>query len=306
MDVALTQAFAFTMIIFMGIILRKQGMVPDDSGQTVKKLLISVTLPAAIIINFSRLEQMENEMILMTAIGFLLNCIMVFVGFILTRNRTPDIRAVYMLCLPAFNIGAFCLPFIQSFLPAAATVTACMFDVGNSLMCTGGTYAVTAECISSRRDTHPLRTVLKKLVTSPPLMTYITMFLLEILGLKLPKILLRLLEPVASANTFMAMMMIGLLFHIEWKRDFLRVIASLLGIRHLFAILMAMFFYYVCPFPLVIRKVLVLLCFSPMSAVSPAYTGMCGGDEGLASAANSLSIILSIAELTALLILLGI
>ena len=53
------------------------------------------------------------------------------------------------------------------------------------------------------------------------------------------------------------------------------------------------------------KETLVLLCFAPMSAVAPAYTGMCGGDEGMASCANSVSILCSLVVITALLAIMG-
>ena len=58
-------------------------------------------------------------------------------------------------------------------------------------------------------------------------------------------------------------------------------------------------------FDIVIRQALVLLCFAPMSAVAPAYTGMCGGDEGMASCANSVTILCSLVTITALLAFMG-
>ena len=67
----------------------------------------------------------------------------------------------------------------------------------------------------------------------------------------------------------------------------------------------AVFFFFVLPFDLVIRQTLVLLCFAPMSAVAPAYTGMCGGDEGMASCANSVTILCSLVVITALLAIMG-
>ena len=105
----------------------------------------------------------------------------------------------------------------------------------------------------------------------------------------------------AKANTFVAMLMLGLLFHIEFKKEYMGEIFKLIGIRHIFAAVCAVIFYFVLPFDLVIRQTLVLLCFAPMSAVAPAYTGMCGGDEGMASCANSVSILCSLVVITALL-----
>ena len=44
-----------------------------------------------------------------------------------------------------------------------------------------------------------------------------------------------------------------------------------------------------------------LVSFGPMSVVSPVFTGLCGGDEGKAGAANSVTILVSIVEIMILL-----
>lgn len=143
----LMRAFSFTLIIIIGIVMKSTGFVPKDAGASVKKFLIYVTLPASIITNFSAIEDMGFNMLIIAALGILLNVIMI------------------------------------------------------------------AVC--------------------------------------------------------------------------------------------AVIFYFVLPFDLVIRQTLVLLCFAPMSAVAPAYTGMCGGDEGMASCANSVSILCSLVVITALLAIMG-
>ena len=43
-----------------------------------------------------------------------------------------------------------------------------------------------------------------------------------------------------------------------------------------------------------------------MSVVAPVFTGLCGGDEGMASAADSISILISIVEITLLLVIMEI
>jgi predicted permease len=97
--------------------------------------------------------------------------------------------------------------------------------------------------------------------------------------------------------------MIGLLLRFEFQRDYMGDICRILGVRHAAALALALVGYYVLPFDTVIRRTLVLISFAPISAVAPAYTGMCGGDEGKAGAANSISIILSVIEITILLII---
>ena len=301
----LLRAVSFTLVIIIGIGMRSSGLVSPDTGAAVKKFLIYVTLPAAIITNFSAISDMGTEMILVAMLGILTNLIMIAVGAWITRKKSKGEQALYMLCLPAYNIGAFCLPFVQSFLPALGSVTACMYDVGNSVMCTGGTYAFVAEYTSEKKKGIDFRSFGKRLITSPPLVTYVVMFVLSVIHFDMPQVVLTLIDPMAKANTFVAMLMLGLLFHLELKREYIMEIVKLIGLRHVFAVICALAFYYLLPFDLIIRQTLALTCFAPMSAVAPAYTGMCGGDEGMASCANSVSILCSLITITLLLAFMG-
>ncbi len=54
--------------------------------------------------------------------------------------------------------------------------------------------------------------------------------------------------------------------------------------------------------PLEYRQTLAVLVFSPIAAAAPAFTGDLKGDIGLASAVNSISIIISMVMITTVLI----
>ena len=73
----LMRAFSFTLIIIIGIVMKSTGFVPKDAGASVKKFLIYVTLPASIITNFSAIEDMGFNMLIIAALGILLNVIMI-------------------------------------------------------------------------------------------------------------------------------------------------------------------------------------------------------------------------------------
>ncbi len=301
----LLRAGALALVVLIGILLRSFHVVDDNAGTVVKKILINVSLPAAIVMNFSAISQVGAEMLVIMVLGILVNVIMILVGMALTKNRPRQEKVLQMMCLPAYNIGAFCLPFVQSFLPAIGSVAACMFDVGNSLMCTGATYAFVAEYTSEERQGIHLNDIFKRLITSMPLDTYVLMFVLTVSGISLPQPVLTLLQPMANANAFVAMMMLGLLFHLELKPEYLGKVFKMLAIRHVAAVVFALGFYFLLPFDLVIRQTLALVCFAPMSAVAPAFTGICGGDEGMASCTNSLTIICSLVTITILIAVMG-
>lgn len=306
MSHVLLNATAFVLILCVGRFLDALKLIPTRSSETLKTILMNFTLPAAIIVNFNKNTLHSGGIMLaLAALGLGANIVMVVVGMLLTRRQSAPTKALYMLCLPAMNIGTFCIPFVQSFLPALGTVTASMFDAGNSIACTGGTYAFTSQYLSKNSRGFDWKTFIQRMITSTPLMTYVVMFTLTTFGVHLPEAVNTLISPMAAANPCIAMLMLGVMIRIEFKREYMKDIFALLGLRHIFSIILALFCYYVLPFDLVIRQALVIVAFAPMSVVSAVYTGLCNGDEGKASATNSFSIIMSVIEITVLLVIMG-
>lgn len=297
------KAVSFMIIILAGIIACQKQLLPDSAKDIIRKIVINLTLPAAIIVNFSKVDKVDGVMLEIVLLGIISNIIPLIAGKIVARKRSKGDQALYMLCVPSYNIGAFGLPFIQSFLPDIGSASACLFDVGNSVMCTGGTYAIVAES-TSRTVTDSIekwKAVVNRLITSVPFMTYVIMFILKGLQIQLPEFVLLLVQPISDANAFAAMLMIGLLFQIKLKKEYLEDVFYIIGIRFFLSCAYALIAYYLLPFSLVIRQTLVLSVFSPVAAVSPAYTGLCNGDEGKASCTSSISIIVSIVAMTVLL-----
>lgn len=308
MENILIRASALITILVIGIVMRTVGFLEESAGAVVKKMLMNLTLPCAIITNFSKINALDLDMIFLILLGIAVNGIMIGIGAFLTRNQEKEEKALYMNCLPAYNIGAFCLPYIQNFMPPLASVTACLFDAGNSLMCTGGTYSIVAEYLSEEKTNFKVKIKAfgKRILSSMPLLTYLVMILLSLLRIQLPAQVVAFVAPAAEANPFVAMFMLGLLFRLELNRSYIVSIVKLLSVRHIFNIALALFCFYVLPFDLMVRQGLVLVCFAPMSAVAPLFTHLCGGKEGLASAANSISILLSVVEITGLIFAMGI
>ena len=87
----LMRAFSFTLIIIIGIVMKSTGFVPKDAGASVKKFLIYVTLPASIITNFSAIEDMGFNMLIIAVLGILLNVIMIAVG---ATEHTQNIQRI--------------------------------------------------------------------------------------------------------------------------------------------------------------------------------------------------------------------
>ena len=69
---------------------------------------------------------------------------------------------------------------------------------------------------------------------------------------------------------------------------------------------MALAVYHFAPLPLEIRQVLAVMVFAPASVISPAFTAKCGGDGGLASCINSITILCGVVGMLAALAMLGV
>ena len=148
------------------------------------------------------------------AIAAASNLALLLLGLRLTKGRDPETQAVYGLNISSYNIGTFVLPFVQSFLPAAALVGVSMFDAGNALMCVGGTYAI-ASGIVGKNDRPGLGPVIRKTFTSVPLWSYMIMMVISAAHLTLPRVILTFADIVGGANGFLAMLMLGIGFELK-------------------------------------------------------------------------------------------
>lgn len=303
MAAILVKSVSFLFIIFLGILFRKFGIFGPTDHKVLSNIVLKITLPAAVISSTANMSW-RPQLLLIPILALVASWGMIALGALLTRGKSAGERALYMINCPGWNIGAFALPFLQSFLGAEAVMGACLFDVGNSIMCTGGTYAfVSGVCAGEKMD---LKSVGKKLFTSVPFVTYLIMLILVVLGVTVPQGALNFISPIAAANPFLAMLMVGAMFQVKAKPEYIWGAVRILGARLVLALLLALGFYYLAPFSLAVRQGLAVMVFAPISVIAPAFTEKCGGDEGLASFINSLSILLGVVGMLATIFVLGV
>lgn len=298
----LLKAFAFIFVIFLGYFLKKKNFYSINDSKFVNKTVINIILPSAIISSFGNFQK-DNSLFLLVFIGLFCNIVLVFLGYLFSKNKDNNLKALYMLNFSGYNIGAFTLPFIQNFLGPLGVVAICMFDVGNSISCTGGSYAVTSAVINTNKESFSFYNSIKKLFSSIPFVTYILMLLLVSLNIKIPQPILSITSLIGAANGFMAMLMIGLMFEIKFKWEYISKALFILGVRYLISIICVIIFYNFIPIAFPLKQALIIGVFAPISALSSVFTEKCGADSGLASFTSSLSIIFSIIIMTSLVIL---
>ncbi|AEB07420.1 Auxin Efflux Carrier [Coriobacterium glomerans PW2] len=294
---------SFIAIIVIGMLAGRSGKLGTGAGNMLSKVVFTITLPATIIHAFGAAD-FSRELLLLIPIGFLCAGVPFFATLALTHRFDARDRK-FLLLNSGFNIGCFGLPFVQAFFPAPIVVAACMFDAGNSLMVTGGSYVITTMVVDGTRSAHPASEAVRRLTRSVAFDSYLVLMALACLGIRIPGAIVSLTEPVANANAFLSLFMVGLMVSLSVDRERLRRIAELLGGRYCACAIECALVLALLPLAPEIRALIATLVWAPVSALGPAFTLWAGGDAQLAGLANTISIFAGLALMTGALVLTG-
>lgn len=297
----LIKAVTFVLIIFMGYGLKRIGFFQEKDFFLLSKIVLKITLPAAIASSLSGME-VAPSMLILALFGFGSGVLLMLAGYLINIKKGKQEQAFAILNLSGYNVGNFALPFVQSFLGPLGMMSASLFDSGNAFICLGGAYSVAAMVGGVSKGKNPLLNVIKALGKSVPFLVYLLMVSLCLLHLSLPQPVVSFAGTIADANAFLAMLMLGVGFNIKLNKEYTQKLMKYLLLRYGIAGSVSLFFYFCLPFALETRQAMVLITMAPISSSSPAFTGEMGGDVGLSSACNSLSIIISIVIMTILLL----
>lgn len=298
------RAGALIAVIIAGYLLKKAHFFKLEDFPLLSKIVICLTLPCAVINNFSTLT-IQWSLLILFFLGIGGNLIMIGLSFLYTRGKDGSLKGFCLLNQAGYNIGTFAMPFVQSFLPPMGVAAACLFDSGNAVMCTGLNYTIAA-AVSSKEKPRPGK-ILKSLFSSAPFVTYLVMLTLTYAQIRLPEPVLTFTGIVGSANSFMAMLAIGVGFELKFNPAYLKRICKYLASRYSVAAILAalVYFFFPASFPASqeIKTALMLMLFAPLSALAPAFTGRIRGDIELSSTINSFSIVCSIICMTLIMLL---
>ncbi len=287
-------------IIILGWTLRRLGFFKEGDFQVLSKIVLRITLPASIVYSFSD-KEINPSMLLLSVFGFSLGIVYIGIGYLISVGKGKEQKAFSILNISGYNIGNFTLPFAQGFLGPAGVVTTSLFDTGNAFICLGVSYSVAA--MVQRGEKFSVMKILRDLCKSVPFVTYITMALLALLRVRLPSPAIDFASLLGNANAPMAMLMLGVGFKISGDSSQIHSIVKVLLVRYGVAIAISLSCFFLLPAALETRQTLALLVFSPIASAAPAFTSELGGDTGLSSAVNSLSIVISLICIVTVLLL---
>ncbi|MEG0368051.1 MAG: hypothetical protein RR585_14510 [Coprobacillus sp.] len=285
----IVKALCYVIIIIVTYLLKKKKIVPLDSSRVFSSIMLTLTLPCAIVVNLNA-QIIPIHMLFVIGLGIVYNVISLLIGYFVGERKKNGIMT--MINVSGYNIGCFAMPFVSGVFTAQGILITSLFDIGNSLMCLGFNFGI-ASAIQAKRSRAHIKNVLLKVMQSVPIWTYIIMLLLCLFALQLPACFLPFFEVVGQSNAFIAMAVIGLSINIVYKKEYLLHIISVIVLRIIISILLTIISFCL-PIPAVIRNVIIILCFSPIGAASIIFTRQLGLDSEEAASINSLYIIISI------------
>ncbi|MEN3262785.1 AEC family transporter [Sodalis endosymbiont of Spalangia cameroni] len=293
----LIKAFSFLLIILIGYGLKRKGVLQLSDSVALSKIMMNLTLPAAVITGFASF-QVDFSLLILVVMGLGCNLLLLFAGYWMGRRKENGVKAFYMINTPGYNIGCFTLPYVQSFLGPAGIVATCLFDAGNSVICTGGSYVAAANATGHNTG---LSNTLRRLFSSVAFDVYLALLIAALLGFHLPSQVTILTGIIGNANPFIAMLIIGCMLEINIDRTQLKHAYKVLIVRYGVAAMFAALFYFATPLPLEIRQVVAVAVFAPISSLSPVFTSRLSTLGSVSSFAGSLSVFISIIIITSLL-----
>lgn len=298
----LLQAVGFCFILFLGYFMKRIGLLSKADGGTLSVIIVNITLPATVIVSLASVV-VSGTLLFLLVMGIVLNILVILIGSQVSKKRPVLEQKFQMYSMSGYNIGNFSLPFIQGFYPLAVPFLL-MFDIGNSVMLTGGSTLLIDKMVGSKEET-TVKKIMLSLFKSAPFTAYMIMLLLRVSHIGLPLEALGVLEMVAKANGFLSMFMIGLYFELRLPKEALRLVKEVLAWRYLCGVAFALLFAFVIPLDPLLRGVLVVLSVAPMPTFSVINSVKAGMLEEIVGFTSSLSILISLVLMTLVMLLMG-
>ena len=299
----LLRSLGFLLVILATFTLKKVGMFRKEDGQFLAKLMMNVTMPCVLLSAGKNIE-FSPHLLIAFGLGICSNLILIACGLTsasLTRYDSK-MKGIYVINCAGFNVGSFALPFVQYFFDSSVLSYLCMFDIGNAIMGLGINNTI-GGAVAKTGEKPSVQGTIKNLFSNPPFSVYLIVIFFAILHISLPEGLLTVVSIAGNANAFVAMGMIGLLLEISMPKGDVGKIFQVLLTRLIGQAIVSLLIWFLLPLPEQAKMVLILCIVTPITSVAPVFTKKMVGDSDIPAAANSLSVLIALGIMTALVLI---
>ncbi|MBD3194979.1 MAG: AEC family transporter [Candidatus Lokiarchaeota archaeon] len=295
-------------IIVIGFIIKKIGLITEDDGKIIAKLVLNVTLPALILEVFSSIVIYPNLVILPFLSIFYSLIIIAFV-FLLYRKYPLKLKGLLMMTSIGFNIGLFAYPMIRGIWGAEGMEYLIMFDLGNSFVIFLFAYSIGyihSPNLKPEKEKINLKAILKRLAKSVPLIVLFIALFINISGLSLPLFINDLLNILSRANMALTLLVLGIFINIQFEKQYWKEIAKVLITRYGFGLTFGVILYLLLPFGKVYNVVIMVALILPIGLTAIPFSVEFGYNEKITSTLVNLTNLISFGFMWLIVLLFGI
>ena len=299
----LFQSGSLLLVIVAAYLLKHLHVFGDRDYKVAQGLVFNLTLPCVIVMSFATNEH-DMSMLWIVLFGFVCALVPMIVVYFGSRRDETRYRAYQMLNASGLNLGAFCLPVVQTIIGPAAGLPVVMMDIGNAMVATALALTLTkgllhmGDAAQSLPLGMRLRNIARDFLSSTSFDTYMLMLLLMFTHVTIPHWIVSLVTPFANANAFMTMAMIGLMMEIPQERKDRMELLKVVAWRALFAVLIGAAGWTLLPFDREIRGIMLLCAASPVTIFSTKFTDSLTGNPKLAGFSLTVTGVLGLIAMT--------
>lgn len=291
----------FLLLICIGYILKRKGIVQKKNVHILEKIIVNLTLPCVFLSSSVGLS-MDMMLLVYMFISFVANFLLMGLSYLTARHEEPLIKGTYMIACSGYDVGNFVLPYVQAFFPAVGVMYLVSFNIANTMMAMGITYSI-AYALVYKEVHFQLSSFLKTLFSSVSFDVYMFILILACLHLSLPSSIVEITSAIGSINPILVMIMFGIKLEFHMSFHEYKHLCSIISIRFIGALILS-FITLLLPIDPIAKSVFVLTYFGPLVSISSIYAKRLGYQGDGVADANSLSILLSMFIMTFLLLFL--
>lgn len=290
----------YAALVALGMAMRAVHIFDENAPAILSRIMLNLTLPAAVISTFAGFDG-DASLYFLILIGFGCSVVPFLAAWLCTRRMRTEMRAYSMLNVCGYNIGCFSLPIVQGAAGSVGAAAVCLFDIGNALVMTGGSYAGTTALLRLQGfGKNPVAAGAQRLLRSVPFDTYVVMLVLLLSGIAVPAKVADVLAPLAGSNGFLAMLTAGLMFSPSDFRRYFRSAIVIVAIRFAMGCVLAACAWFFLPYSETVRFSLMLAAFAPVSALAPVYSEKCSAEGARSGLTLSFSVAAALVGMLAL------
>ncbi len=281
-------------IIAIGYALKSAGFIQENDGKSISKFLMHTTFPALVFSTMIRVN-ITWDLIYLPLIAMFFGMFLSFTAFHLFKNIEPENRGVMTVGSAGFNLGIFAYPLIEGIFGIQGLTYAIMFDLGNSVVNFFVNYGMSNYFSREPKNDNIAKHIFSRIISLPPLQAMVLGVVVNLVGIKFPSFALDIISTIASGNKSIVLLLMGIYFSVRLtKKTYFRVF-QVLSLRYFMGFLVGGICFYLLPFDLGFRNLLMLCLILPVGMTVITYSDELNLNTPLAASLVNISLVISFA-----------